>query len=218
MIFFQANTNPVHALAFSPDGALLAAGDLFGVVRIWDTATGKALITFEHSSARGIHGISAICFHPDGKSIWAKGGSDVTRWSLKPMQRSGQGGGLNRLVGRLFRREWARVVHNGVFTFALSPDGIMRAVVPWQYDRLPQEIQCWRGSRMLWKSEFWCPQALAFSPDSEQLAGSNNRHEARVWHALSGVQQYQLHGKGKAAIRLPFRRTAAVWPGPAFGG
>ena len=37
------HTNYVAALAFHPDGKVLAAGDYTGLVRLWDTSTGREI-------------------------------------------------------------------------------------------------------------------------------------------------------------------------------
>src|SRR5581483_945596 len=65
----------VQSLAFSPDGRLLAAGDVnhtpgqtpyrFGSVAVWDVASGRLLWR-----VRGRHGdVHAVPFSPDGRTI-----------------------------------------------------------------------------------------------------------------------------------------------------
>jgi len=53
------------ALAFSPDGRLLAASDQD--IRFWDTATAKELAVLPDEPPRSLH------FHPDGKSLLSSG-------------------------------------------------------------------------------------------------------------------------------------------------
>lgn len=66
---------PVY-LAFSPDGALLAAGYFDGRVRLWDVATGKLLVTLEgHPQSARVR----VVFSPDGTRL-ASGGWDGTIW------------------------------------------------------------------------------------------------------------------------------------------
>lgn len=52
------------AVAFSPDGSLIAAGDTDGNVALWDANTGQLLMHVE-----GVHGgfISAVAFSPNGQ-------------------------------------------------------------------------------------------------------------------------------------------------------
>jgi WD40 repeat protein len=62
----------VYALAWSPNGRLLASGDFLGyspteivqTVRLWDTATGKELARFD-----GQKGVLALAFSPDGTKL-----------------------------------------------------------------------------------------------------------------------------------------------------
>lgn len=57
----------VSAVAFSPDGTLLATGDDNGAIRLWNVSTGKLVSAKNAPSA--ISGIGAIAFAPDGGSV-----------------------------------------------------------------------------------------------------------------------------------------------------
>jgi RNA polymerase sigma factor (sigma-70 family) len=61
------------ALAFSPDGKLLATGSADKTVKLWDAATGKCKQTLEGHEA----GVFSLAFSPDGKLL-ASGGLDGT--------------------------------------------------------------------------------------------------------------------------------------------
>jgi WD40 repeat protein len=78
----------VCALAFAPDGSLLAAGGAGGAVRIWEVATLR-----ERACFRGHRGpVETLAFSPDG-GLLASGSRDTTVlvWSLR--------GGTARLSG-----------------------------------------------------------------------------------------------------------------------
>jgi len=53
------------ALAFSPDGALLATGGYDRVIRVWDVATGRERATFDGH----VEHVASLEFSPDGKRI-----------------------------------------------------------------------------------------------------------------------------------------------------
>lgn len=63
----------VTALAFNPDGTVLADGGPNGIVRLWSARNGKAITSFP--AARGA--VSALAYSPDG-AILAAAGSDGT--------------------------------------------------------------------------------------------------------------------------------------------
>jgi hypothetical protein len=78
---------PVQSVAFSTDGKHLAAGNLMGEVRVWDTASGKQLATFTTPSFTGwgiikghyyTGGIYAMRFTPDGNELLVCGMGSTT--------------------------------------------------------------------------------------------------------------------------------------------
>jgi WD40 repeat protein len=67
-------SSPVVAIAFSPDGALLAAGDAVGRLMLIDSETGQARWTRQHEEE-----IRSVDFSPDGRSILSTSGSPITQ-------------------------------------------------------------------------------------------------------------------------------------------
>lgn len=63
--------------AFSPDGRLLAAGDLSGPIRIWETASGRLVATLPGHPEE----TSAVAFSPDGRTLASMGfHQDLKLW------------------------------------------------------------------------------------------------------------------------------------------
>jgi tetratricopeptide (TPR) repeat protein len=71
------HTNYVAAVAFSPDGNTLAAGDYHGLIKLWDWRTGKAV----RPPLRHDDIIISVSFSPDGRYLAAVKTPD---WSKKP--------------------------------------------------------------------------------------------------------------------------------------
>lgn len=73
-VFEHLERDTIPALAFSPDGSLLATGSGGGVgVNVWDVATGERLVEFTEQQAA----INYVAFSPDGK--WVVSTSDGPR-------------------------------------------------------------------------------------------------------------------------------------------
>jgi DNA-binding beta-propeller fold protein YncE len=59
------HTAPVHSVAFSPDGKILASGSSDRTVRLWDMATGHTMTTLTED----LWGVHSVAFSPDGKTL-----------------------------------------------------------------------------------------------------------------------------------------------------
>ena len=67
------HTNPVHGVAFSPDGQTLASGSWDNTVRLWRVSDGILLRTLEgHTDP-----VLSVAFSPDGQTL-ASGSRDKT--------------------------------------------------------------------------------------------------------------------------------------------
>src|SRR5262249_7224118 len=65
------DSGTLHSVAFSPDGARVAAGSGDALVLVWDAATGKELLALRGHSKE----VGAVVFSPDGKTL-ASGSQD----------------------------------------------------------------------------------------------------------------------------------------------
>ena len=90
----NGHTDPVYAVAWSPDGKTLATAGFDNTVRLWDAATRKEIRTFEGHAKL----VLAVAFSPDGKQLLSGSLDNSARiWDL-PVCRPGQ------VAGRPSRR------------------------------------------------------------------------------------------------------------------
>lgn len=75
-------TPPVYSVAFSPDGAYVAAGNMMGDVRVWDVNSGAELAAWNtpdlvtwgiSKSAYYCGGVYGMCFSPDAADVYVSG-------------------------------------------------------------------------------------------------------------------------------------------------
>ncbi len=116
----------VQALAFSPDGLLIATGCKDNVARLWDAATG---------APRGqpmVHNypVVGLAFSPDGKTL-------LTR-STHPLEQGGEVRLWDTISGQSLGP--ARQFSHGVTAIAFCPDGQAVAAASGEQD----EISVWR--------------------------------------------------------------------------
>ena len=166
--------NDVRALAFFPDGSILATGGDDKKIRFWNSTTGRLL---QMVNAR--NQISAMVFSPDGTTL-ATGGENkaIWLWNVNPCY-------LLRSVHRLgipFR------------SLAFSPDGKTLAAAGWADRMLLLDTRTWHQRVSLWGGgEF--AHCVAFSPDSRTLAVGSDKtielHDVQSGELLRMINEHR---------------------------
>ncbi|HAX87083.1 MAG TPA: hypothetical protein DCY91_12690 [Cyanobacteria bacterium UBA11370] len=190
---FSETLSGVLCVAFSPDGKLLATGDVEGLIRLWQVADGKQLLTLKGHSGW----VWSVAWSPDGK-ILASCSDDQTihLWDVQ------EGQCLKAFHGHA----------NGIWSVAFSPDGQTLAsggldpiVRLWNVGN-GQCIKALQGQT----SGIW---SVAWSPDGKTLASSGIDPAIRLWDVNQGQCIKAFHGhtdQVQAVAWSPDGRTLAT--------
>ncbi|PYV10317.1 MAG: hypothetical protein DMG23_08085 [Acidobacteria bacterium] len=180
--------SPVSAMAFSPDGKLLAVGG-YGEVRLLDPSGGSTVAAFPgHSDL-----VRALAFSPDGKWLAAAGGlparmGEIKIWDLQTHQL------LRTMMGH----------KDCIYSVAVSPDG--KLIASASYDKL---VKLWdpgtgKEVRTL-KDHIDAVFAVAFSPDGKRLASGAADRTVKIWDVASGQRLFTLGEPLDGVSSIAFR-------------
>ncbi|MCI0457810.1 MAG: WD40 repeat domain-containing protein, partial [Gemmataceae bacterium] len=166
----------IHALAFSPDGKLLASsGWDVPAARLWDVASGKQVRTYP---GKGLDG-GVLTFSRDGKILTAGGAYRPLCW-------------WDAATGRELRRLDSKHAHA-----ALSPDGTLLALGGAKGILALHDAASGRQLRQLPDAQREV-RALAFSPDGKILVAGGNTHQGlAAWDVASGKKLWQQPAPGE---------------------
>ena len=176
----------VWALAFSPDGQLLAAGDGGGTVKIWNLQERQAISQLQGDTVR----VDTLAFSADGRTLASAGyDGQIKLWTTSDWA----------LLGTLQNRGTA-------YTLDFSPDGKVLAstgrgtVTLWSVES-GEEITTLTGhSEWVYGADF--------SPDGKALASSGKDGTVRVQNIESHLQTLQQREMVRLIYFLPINRRA----------
>jgi len=164
-----------EAVAFSPNGAMIATGDRNGHAYLWDAATGQrtaALANFASRPATSIPSADSVAFSPDGGmlAVGVNNGSTYL-WNIATVKNTavltdpGTGG------------------NSAVNTVAFSPDGTMLATGDCNGASYLWNLNTVQNVAALTEPAISreCVTSVAFSPDGTMLATGDADGRAYLW-------------------------------------
>lgn len=171
-----------RAVAFSPDGDLLAAGGESPGIRLWDVRDGAARPELPQrwgDRNRYFEGVWSLAFHPHRPLLLAGGAGDASSVWLWDYER-------RECVAELGGHGDERVIR-----VAFSPSGRTFASAGWD-----GTIALWDTAaherRHTFVGDIGKVTSAAFSPDGRLLATGSDSGTVRVWHTASGLQALRL--------------------------
>ncbi|MBD2411258.1 hypothetical protein FACHB389_06375 [Nostoc calcicola FACHB-389] len=164
---FATSLKNIFSLALSPDGKLLATGDMDGQIHLWQVADGKNFLTFKaHESV-----VWTVTFSPDGQTL-ASGGHDglIKFWDT-------QTGDCLKILDK----------HTGiVWSVSFSPDG--QTLASGSQDSLICLWDVCLGTclKVLHGHNSWVC-SVRFNLDGSILASGSNDCDIRLWNVSEGI-------------------------------
>lgn len=178
---------PVVAVAFSPDGKLLASGS-YGQVTLWDLATGEVVKVLTNV----LGAVNDLRFSPDGTLLAVAGGQPSARGDL-----------------RLFQvKDW-KLLHtmrghdDVIFTSAFRPDG--KAIATASFDKTVRVWDTATGQLLAHHgghSDF--VHGVAFSPDGQHLVSCSRDRTVKLIEAASGKSVFTFSGMEQDVMAVAY--------------
>jgi WD40 repeat protein len=180
--------------ALSPDGSWLAAKTRFGVIRLWDAASGKELRTFPNQQNTIGAPAYGMTFSPDGKSFAASDDShQVYVWDVE--------------TGRLIHR--FKSYDRNLSTFAFLPDGRRLVSVGWDKWVRLWDIATGREVQRLGSLD-GNVRGLVVHPDGRMIITTSDDNTVRVWDLQTGREQRRFSARSFNSLPIALSPDGSI--------
>ena len=198
LAILHGHSDTVNAVAFSPNGTILASGSSDATIRLWrvtsHTQIGRSL------TGTGTTGVVGVAFSPDGRTLASAGGFDRTLrlWSV-----SGE-------------RELARWRVDGVYAYAVAFSRNGRMVASAGYRT---HVALWDVATHRLVATMPCrcraQAAVAFSPDGRLLASGGYDGRIHIFDVATHREVASIAAGDGTIYTVAFSRDSRM---VAFGG
>ena len=186
----QGHQGNVGAIAFSPDGTVLASGSHDKTVKLWDIATGDVLRTL----AGHTDWVRSVAFSPDGTLLASASDDDTVKlWDPRT------GVLVRTLTGHA---DWVQSV-------AFSPDGTLLASASDDETLKLWDPQTGEVLATL-TGHTNCVLSIAFSPDGTLLASGSADETVKLWDIATGGVLRTLTGHSARVRSVAFSPDGAL--------
>ncbi|MEI6043467.1 MAG: NB-ARC domain-containing protein [Chloroflexota bacterium] len=183
----KGHTAPINSVAFSLDGKFALTGSSDRTVRLWDTATGKLINSFEEHALN----VNCVAFFPDGKQIGVGSSAKIYLWDITT-------GKLVPEVNVKINKDEDNK-KSDLYSLAISPNG--KSILVGFYGEA-HLISLENGDSTIFTGQRGYIRGVAFFPDGKRIVTGAGDGTIWVWDTKSGEKLKTFEGHTDAIRSL----------------